>query len=294
MRNSVCSVIVTYKIGRDFSKCFKSIQNQVEEVIVVDNGGDKETIFVLNTFEKTYDNLKVFYNGENLGIAAALNIGVEYAIEKGYTWILTLDHDSEAIPHMVEKLLITYETLSNKGVGEIGIMAANSVDKNINGKQLFDTSGEVKEVEKTISSGSLIKSCVFEKVGFFNESLFMYYVDDDFCLRCRNNNWRIFVCCSAMLLHKEGDKEARRFLWKHCIYDNYDYCAMYYILRNTVYMLSNYYRYRKYCYYTIRRVCIDTIKIVLFGKDRIRLIYFMTKGLLDGIRGRYGKLVIRG
>jgi len=271
-------------------RCFDSIENQVDEVVVVDNGSDKETICVLNTLEKTRDNVKIFYNGENLGIAAAQNIGVKYAIEKKYTWILTLDHDSEATPNMVDKMLFAYETLNSKGVNQIGIIAANTVDKNINGQRVFDTNDEVEEVDKAISSGSMICSDVFKKVGFFNEYLFMYYVDDDFCLRCKDNKWRIYVCGQATLLHEEGAKEMRRFLWKKSIYKNYDSYAMYYIIRNTIYMIKNYYGHRKYCYLTIKRVCIDTIKIVLFDKNKVKLLYFMTKGLWDGIQGNCGRL----
>ena len=298
MGKSVCAVIVTYHIGKELLKCFVSIENQVEEVIIIDNGADEETISVLTSLEKTHDNVKIFYNEVNVGIAAALNIGVRYAIDKGYTWILTLDHDSEATPHMVEKLLDAYLMLSKQHVDNIGIIAANPFDINIQkhliDQKLFDEDCEVIGVGRVISSGSLINSSVFKDVGFFNESLFLYHIDDDFCLRCRNKKWRIYVCRSPVLFHQEGTKKIETFLWKKFCCYNYSSHARYYISRNAIYMLRRCFKYHRYrgCYYIIRRMFNDTIKIILFENNKANMIFYTIKGVFDGIRGKYGKLTI--
>jgi len=298
MKKSVCAVIVTYHIGKELLKCFSSIENQVEEVVIIDNGADEETISVLTSLEKTHDNVTIFYNEVNLGIAAALNIGVRYAIDKGYMWILTLDHDSEATPHMVEKLLDAYLMLSKQHVDNIGIIAANPFDINIQkhliNQKLFDADCEVVGVERAISSGSLINFSVFKDVGFFNESLFLYYVDDDFCLRCRNKKWKIFVCRSPVLFHEEGTKKIKKFLLKKFCYYNYNSHARYYASRNTIYMLRVYFKHHRYkgCYYIIRRMFNDTIKIILFDNNKTNMIFYSIKGVFDGIRGKYGKLTV--
>ena len=46
-QNSVCGIIVTYNIGNNLYKCFNSIEGQVEKLVIVDNGSNKETIDVL-------------------------------------------------------------------------------------------------------------------------------------------------------------------------------------------------------------------------------------------------------
>jgi rhamnosyltransferase len=297
MEKSVCAIIVTYRIGKDLLRCFNSIKNQVGEVIIVDNGADSETVSVLNDLEKTHEKVKCFYNGDNLGLAAALNIGVRYALERGYDRILTLDHDSEATPQMVEKLFTTYSTLAKQGIKNVGIIAANPFDINV-GKYIANENSvngdcEVREVCHAITSGSLIDSRVFNCVGFFNESLFIYYVDDDFCFRCQNNKWRIYTCRSAVLLHQEGAKQVKKLLWRKYTYDNYDTYAIYYIMRNTIHMLRTYCRYHRYryCYIPIRRVFVDGLKTILCDKNRIALLGFMIKGLFDGLRGKYGRLL---
>lgn len=297
MNKRVCLIIVTYNIGKDLLRCFDSIKNQTDEVIIVDNGSNKETISVLKTIERSNDDVTVFYNGENLGIGAALNIGVRYAIKKGYEWILTLDHDSEATPDLVENLLAGYKTLTEQGIQKIAVIGANLFDTNIQSymtsQKLFGDS-DIKEVRGVLTSGSLINSHVFEKVGFFNEGLFLYFVDDDFCLRCKNNGWSIYACRPAILFHREGIKEVRKFLWKKFIYRNYDFYARYYISRNAIYMLKGYFRSHKYynCYKIVKRLCSHAFKIALFGKKRTTLFYFMVKGICDGIVGKFGGLVI--
>ena len=47
------------------------VRGQVQETVFVDNGGDRETVDVLRQIESAHDNVKVFYNAENVGIAAA-------------------------------------------------------------------------------------------------------------------------------------------------------------------------------------------------------------------------------
>ena len=51
-QNSVCGIIVTYNIGNNFYKCFNSVRDQVEKVIIVDNGSDEDTTSVLKNIKK--------------------------------------------------------------------------------------------------------------------------------------------------------------------------------------------------------------------------------------------------
>jgi len=293
-QKQVCAIIVTFNIGQELLECFDSIKDQVGEVIIVDNGSASKTLSILNDISERYD-VKIFYNEENIGIAAALNIGVEYALGRGYEFIMTLDHDSKATPGVVEKLVGAYEELWSRGINNVAIVAANLFDTNI---QAFMMSQELFKGEDILrcngapTSGSLIHSAVFDHVGFFNESLFMYFVDDDFCLRCTTKGWRIYKCRSAVLLHQEGTKEVRDFLGKKFFYRNYNPPARYYISRNAVYMIQNYFRYGRYfnCYRIAERLCSQALRIVLFDKDRGTLLRFMFKGLYDGITGKYGRI----
>jgi rhamnosyltransferase len=294
MKNGICAIIVTYQIGKDLLKCLNSVKDQVQETVIIDNGSDAETGSVLKEIELTCNNVKVIYNGRNLGIAAALNVGVRYALDRQYKWVLTMDHDSEATPGMVESIINTYDQLATRGTENIGIIAASFVDRNVQTsygqEKQSKQAGGIKEVSICISSGSTINCAIFKEVGFFNESLFMYYVDDDFCLRCTDKNWRIYVSYAATFIHSEGHRQVRRFAWKNFIYRNYNTIATYYLFRNAVYMLKRHSKHRRYCWEVMKNLCHNVVTTTLFGSNRLTLVSFMLKGIWHGLIGRYGIL----
>ncbi|MGB7591895.1 MAG: glycosyltransferase [Terriglobia bacterium] len=293
-RSAVCAVIVSYNIGFEIHACVNSIRNQVSEVVIVDNGSDPETRLELEKLSNR-SLATVFLNEQNKGIACALNQGFRYGLERGYRWFLTLDHDSEATPGMVAKLLDGWRAAEARGA-KVGIVAANTFDKRshtyyLGGYQSRETE-VVVEVPTVISSGSLIGKTTFEIVGFQNEELFLYYVDDDFCLRLRRAGLEVFLCPSAILLHQEGNRVSRNFLGRKVLYNNYGKEACYYISRNACYMLRKLWEYKelRYFYRIATRLAKDAVKVVLYDEQPIQKLSFTIRGIRDGIRGRYGQL----
>ncbi len=167
-KSDVCAVIVSYNIGTDLLKCFNSIYNQVNEVVIVDNGSNMETISVLNGLEQL-PNVKIFYNKENRGIAVALNQGVRYAINKGYDWVLTLDHDSKATPEMIERMLGAYNNLNDSEKNDTFIIVPRHVEerfhKNINTYNQLKNNFVITE----ITSGNLVKTATYREIGFMKK-----------------------------------------------------------------------------------------------------------------------------
>jgi rhamnosyltransferase len=293
-RSAVCAVIVTYNIGFEIHTCVNAIRNQVSEVVIVDNGSDPETRLELEKLSNR-SLATVFLNEQNKGIGCALNQGFRYGLKRGYRWFLTLDHDSEATPGMVAKLLDGWRAAEARGV-KVGIVAANPYDKKshtyyVSGYQSRDTE-VVVEVPTVISSGSLIGKTAFEIVGFQNEELFLYYVDDDFCLRLRRAGLGVFLCPPAILLHQEGNRVSRNYLGRKVLYNNYGKEACYYIARNACYMLRKLWKYKegRYFYRVATRLAKDAVKVVLYDEQPIQKLSFTIRGIRDGIRGRYGQL----
>jgi len=287
---SVCAVIVTYNIGKAIHKCFGSIRDQVGRVIIVDNGSDDITRGELDNLASR-NSATIILNEKNEGIARAFNQGIKRAIGMGYPWVLTLDHDSEATPGMIEKLFQAIRVLGRESWRDVAIVGTNPLDRNA-GAFLFpfrpDAESGPVEVEHLISSGSLINCEVFKKVGFFEEALFMYCIDDDFCLRLRRAGLKLFLCPGAVLLHSEGSKQQRKFLWRKAVYDGYDKRARYYITRNYVYILRKYHLGARKYYAVGNRLLKDYAKLVLYGEAPVSQILFGLRGLLDALRNKYG------
>ena len=291
-RSRICAVIVTYNIGEAIHRCFDSIQSQVGHVLIVDNGSGESTRRELNQLAAS-DSVTLILNERNEGLAHAFNQAVQWAQGKGFQWILTLDHDSEATPGMVDKLVEAYTTLEQQGIQNVGVVGANPFDQNI---QLFrqyrprQDGGMPLNDEDPISSGSLIPLRVFEIIGPFNEDLFIYYVDVDFCMRLVRGGFGAYVCPEAVLLHREGSRKRHRFLWRHAYYEHYGKFARYYLTRNAIYMMKRHSLSFSDICWMVHLSCKDHAKILLFDRERFSILWFSLRGLIDGFRGKVGPL----
>ena len=281
MKNFISCVIVTYNTDKSILKVIESLENQVSKIIIVDNGSSESTKEIFNkNFDK--DSIDIIYNGSNLGIAKALNIGVNQALKYNSDWILTLDHDSILDNNMINNMMSFYDSLSLIEKEKVSVLAPEILDVSIN-KSYYkvEDDSKYKDVNHVIQSGALIKSEVFIDGLFFNEELFIYFVDLEFCYDIREKGNRIVMVKGANLYHEEGEKERRTFLGLKYTYDNYSIFAIYYITRNAVYMFK---KYKKLEF--IKRIVYDFIKILLSEPKKLK---YMFSGIVDAVLGKYGK-----
>lgn len=73
----VCAIVVTYNIGKEYIENFNSLYNQVDKIIIVDNGSDEKTIKVIQELQNIHTNVELIFNGENIEIGAAQNKGIK-------------------------------------------------------------------------------------------------------------------------------------------------------------------------------------------------------------------------
>lgn len=283
MKLKVSAVIITYNIDEKIIKVVNSIINQVENVIIVDNNSEKSTIKILNSFEQN-TKIKVIYNNKNYGIAKALNVGIKRAKDLGSRWVLTMDHDSICNEKMIENMFSAIDTLKDKD--KIAILAPRVYE--IRKQKFISKEKELQkpyiDIKDCIQSGSLYNIEVFNKIGYFNEELFIYHVDYEFCERVLKAGYRVIQCNNTILNHEEGYKEKKKLLGITTYYNNYSDAAIYYITRNTVYMS------RYYSITYIKRIIKDFVYILLFDKKRQEKIGYWNKGLKDGITNNLGEM----
>jgi len=283
MKNKVCVGIITYNIDEKIIKVVNSIVDQVDSIVIVDNASENYTFKILDELSKS-NKINVIFNMLNVGIAKALNQAVKYAKNNNFDWILTLDHDSVCDENMIKDMLqcaVEYKNIESVGILTPKIYEINK--KDYISKKGFGNKKFIK-VNDCIQSGSLIKLDVFDKVGCFNEDLFIYHVDFDFCQRLLKYEYDILQCNNVTLFHEEGYKTPKFFCGIKAYYNNYSYSAIYYITRNTIYMC------KKYNVFYFKRIVKDFVYITLFDKERNKKLFFLSKGLHDGLFNIYGKL----
>ena len=285
----ILAVIVSYNCDDKIIRCYNSIKRQVNKVIIVDNFSQDENS--KQYLKQLSTEAEIIYNDKNHGIAKALNQAAKYALDNGYKWLLTLDQDSEFLDNTYNLLLNSYEQMSDKE--KIMLIAPQYKerimfsDKDYHNYDSMDINKiKWKEEKLIITCGSLIKTELFRRIGFFEEKLFMDRVDFEFCLRLNKFGYISKIATNVYFLHEFG-KENKKYGFK---VSNYSAGRRYSIAKNSMYILKKYFfDYPLECLYLmLRSGCfVGFIKILLFEQNKIDKIKNIYKGVFDGILNRF-------
>ncbi|GMA70526.1 glycosyl transferase family 2 [Leuconostoc litchii] len=272
------AVIVTYNPNIALLlKNINAVTDQVDKLLIVDNGS--ENIKDIGLLSEKFK-CEIIRLGVNLGIAAALNKGIEFFDLKKYDWVLTLDQDSVVEQNTVKKLT----ELEEFNQARTAILAARFIDK----KQA-DTHHEQHVVENlyTITSGGLVRILAWRKVRGFDEQLFIDNIDNDFNQRLSGVGYRIMQANQITFQHSLGDPINNRPLLQRLLGikkglspTDHSSFRQYYISRNGIIMAK---RYFKPSFIPILRVIANTRQIFLFSSP-IKKIVSAYKGIYDGLR----------
>ncbi|MBC8484779.1 MAG: glycosyltransferase family 2 protein, partial [Bacteroidetes bacterium] len=236
----ICAVIVTFRPDNEFNRRFKHITQQVDRVVIVDNGSSDSCINMLQDI-CIEQNAHLIVNSNNLGIAIALNQGIRFIGDLGYKWVLTMDDDSSPKHDMINKMIIAYDHYPNKE--KIGIIGANPRDTNIGKSSSYEKkciNNFWIEEPVVNTSGSLMPLEVFYKIGPYKDEYFIDCVDQEYCLRLRANNYRVIVACHAELIHSIGHQEKAYIFKKEFIPTHHNHLRYYYRARNSLLLGRDY------------------------------------------------------
>ncbi|HEV2329470.1 MAG TPA: glycosyltransferase family 2 protein [Verrucomicrobiae bacterium] len=285
----ITAVVVTYRPNGALLENLRGIISQVPTVIVVDNGSDGPSAKVVEA-AGNLAGIQLIRNGANLGIATALNIGIRQALRAGYQWVATFDQDSAIPDHFFQELVRTYQACpATEKVGMVTpgkwSVGSTSPTQPVNTEEpLFSF------VPAAITSGSLIRAEVFEPVGFYDDELFIDYVDADFCLRMRKHGFKILKATQVVLEHELGTKQTRNLLGYLLSFRIHTAWRYYYNIRNRLLL------YRRYVTTSPYWVLCDAAWLVLeFGritfleKGHGPKLQAVIRGLMDGLCGRTGR-----
>jgi rhamnosyltransferase len=275
---SIAAVVVLYNPDEGAAKNIASFAGQVAKVYVVDNS-EYPQIGLSRLLAA--ENIEYLPQGENLGVAAALNIGAERAVDEGFDYLLTMDQDSRAAPDMVATLLGCMG-----GRERIGIIspfhALSSGPK--------PASSGCEEVLTVMTSGNLLDLAVFRKVGPFLNGYFIDYVDDEYCLRLNAAGYKVIRCNDAVLEHNLGKITAHHYRGRTVCVANQNPLRRYYMTRNRFFVIEKYRnRFPEYCRSQLVNLRGEIKGIILFEDEKFRKLLNTAFGYLDYLRGRMGK-----
>ena len=275
------AVIVLYnpEIGR-LRKNILSIADQVLEIRLEDNGSDN-----IDDIKCLIENIKdtrisIDFIRQNRGIAYALNRGMEFFLKRNFEWVITLDQDSIVPSDMIEKY---FKYMPERNVGLVCPRISYDGDKDLNNK----ISSDVEYVQRCITSANMVKISAWEKIGGYDEKMFIDYVDFDFCQSLLEYGYTLVRVNAVILDHQLGHLEyARKFVWfgkaTVQIY-NHSSWRTYFYVRNTIYYIK---KHKKSI--SVYKECKTLIywigKKLIYEKNRWSCLKMVMRGVLDGLK----------
>jgi len=276
--SEVCAIITTFSPDNNFSERVQRIAAQVSWVVIVNDSGGRTTNIDINDF----DNVEIVYNEVNSGIAYALNHGVSVAVKKGFKYFITFDDDTVVDEQYVESVTHFIEKNSTLKFGVIALSREPSTQS---------TEIDYRVKRSLITSGSFFTFYVFEQVNGFNEDLFIDLVDYDFTSKIRQKGFKLIQLKKQGMLHSVGDLKRQKLFGISFRVYNHSPFRLYYQVRNSFYFFKEFIFFDPALSLLLfTNIFLILFKAIIFEKSKIRRLYFITKGLFDGLFNRLGKI----
>ena len=298
---SIWVVVLTYNGLADTRKCLASVSALVRpgvRIVLVDNGSTDTTQEAVKTEFPWCEILRL---DVNVGPAGGNNAGIRRALDAGAEWIVLLNNDTTVAPDLVDRL----EQAANlhPGYGVLGpviyymfepdVVMTDGVTFNPPGFNGFFRRLEVPlkwsqplavvPVDVVNGCCMMVRREVFERIGVFDQAIFIYHDETDFCLRAADAGYRCGVIDHALIWHKGSStmKTAGKPM------------ARYFDARNLLYVLRRHRGARRhgrgwfetmatYFRYVYYRYCVE------LEEGYAPAAYGVLEGVSDGVTGRIG------
>jgi len=271
----VAGVVVLYNPDDDYIDNINSYIDDIDILYVIDNSDNKH--------ELSNKKIKYIFNNDNLGVAKALNIAANMAIEGGYKWLLTMDQDTKFNKGVMDSMK-EYINKNDTKKDAIVLPWHNTKLDEVKSNEEIDYPLQV------MTSGNLVNLDIYQKIGGYNEDYFIDGIDIEYCLKIKKYNYRIVRLNNIEIMHDLGNIEYHKFLGKTYLCTNHNYIRNYYIGRNYRYIREKYFEVApEYCE-ILTHLKLRIFRIVMFEKDKYRKVRNLFRGVRDykkGIKGKY-------
>lgn len=219
----VAAIVVAFNRAQPTIEAITSLNNGTRKpdvVLLVDNSTDEQEARVLHTFCAQAENIRYVRNQSNTGFAAAVNRGIGEAVTASANWVFLLNDDAVVAPDALELLL--------KGASAPDVAAAGPTILFRSDPQRIWLAGgrispfrlaptchlknqSITSIPDATETATFLTGCALlistdaiARVGFFDERLFMYEEDFDYCLRLTRAGYKMIYVPHAHVWHSIG------------------------------------------------------------------------------------------
>jgi len=302
--SKVLAIVVSYQpTVSELRENIAQLESQVEHIYLVDNASSNQAD-ISDAFGK-HPSITVDLQARNLGLGAAHNLGIRYAQQAHYDYVLLLDQDTQMQADSVSALLTAIRSKANAGIKVSGVGSSYAHGRQQDsvyirfGALKFSRHGADEQddhgcvaTDFLISSGTLIALQAVEEVGLMDESLFIDHVDTEWFLRARSKSLQAFGVCAARIEHSLGETaHAIRFAGRDRDVPQHQPFRYYYIFRNSVLLYRRSYPSGLWKWNDLQRLLMILVVYGFMKPPRWQNLRMMAKGLWHGMRGISGRMI---
>jgi GT2 family glycosyltransferase len=213
----VVFVVLNTNRREDTLKCLESIARSTytnHKVIVLDNASTDGSVEAIRS---TYPSAETIELGKNEGYAGNNNVGVAAALAEQADWVFVVNEDTVLAPDCLEHLVgvgvgdprigilgpMVYhddepETIQSAGGCLDHYWQSRHIGANEPDTQQFV---EPRAVDWISGCAILVRRPVIEQIGMLDARFFYYWEEVDWCLRAKENGWRVVHVPRAKVWH---------------------------------------------------------------------------------------------
>jgi N-acetylglucosaminyl-diphospho-decaprenol L-rhamnosyltransferase len=228
-------VIVSWNTRDLLLQCLASVENEEQrsgldlEIIVVDNASTDRTA---EAVEESWQDVVLLAQTENLGFAAANNIGMEHATGRS---LLILNPDTELLSDSLSILWRTLNTSDHIGLTAPVLLNTDGTfqtagfrfpglvqtlldlypihsriaGSRLNGRYNRGDGRSPFRIDHPLGACMLVRREVIESVGMFDPGYFIYSEEIDLCRRISDAGWTILCAPAANVIHHGGQSTSQ-------------------------------------------------------------------------------------
>lgn len=204
-RENISAIIVTYNSGQVIEACLKALQTANIKSIIIDNASNDDCIEIAKNYTK-----EIIINKKNQGFGRANNIGANHAKAD---WLLFINPDLVIENDGIDALISAANSYENIGILGPRIIEADGrlflQSRSLLAPKVLNNAREIMpngDCSVPFLSGAcmMVRREIFQKIGGFDENIFLFYEDDDLCRKMNDNGFCNIFVNSAIAKHGRG------------------------------------------------------------------------------------------
>jgi len=292
----ITAIILNYRNYKDIKQCILSLENQKIDtnynlhILIIDNGSQDQNTKQL---QQDFPQHQFVFNNTNFGFAKAVNQGIKLT-QKQSDYFLLVNNDAELATDCLGTLItnsnhsaITGPAICYKNDPEKIWQSGGFFSKlRLNTLNPLKNKPYKKQAPQKVDflSGCvlLIPKKIILKLGLFDENLFFYGEDLDYCLRAKFNKIDINYCAEARAWHNIEDIASSRT--SAFVLENLAFSYIYIIKKHFPYLKLYGYFLFIFAYSPFR------LYQIIKGRNNIKNIFYWFEGAYRAIKTKDKKL----